>query len=394
MKKNVIMFYHGGSKNHGCEAIIRATAKIFGKKMITYAMYPEEDRHYKLDEVVDLRHDREDVLKKPSIRYYVSAVGLKLFHRTLLNTYFRWYGFFKKVEKGNVYLSTGGDNYCYTELEKLADYNYLIKCKGGKTVLWGCSIEPDKIKEKVIRDLKRYDLIVAREPLTVAALRTAGIVKNVVQFPDPAFQLDKVELPLPEGFEEGNTVGINMSPLIMTCESNRGIVLKNYLCLMKYILNETDMSIALIPHVVKDGSNDLECMKAIKKEFENEKRVILFGDYKCEEIKGIISKCRFFVGARTHATIAAYSTCVPTLVVGYSVKAKGIAKDIFGTYENYVLPVQGLIQENNLRDGFVWLMSEEGRIKKYLEERMPEYCDKVMGAVEVVNELARKQMWI
>ncbi|MFR4670990.1 MAG: hypothetical protein ACLT69_14285 [Intestinibacter bartlettii] len=56
-------------------------------------------------------------------------------------------------------------------------------------------------------------------------------------------------------------------------------------------------------------------------------------------IKGYISRCRLY-RARTHATIAAYSTCVPTLVIGYSVKAKGIAKDIFGTYENYVLPVQ------------------------------------------------------
>ena len=57
-----------------------------------------------------------------------------------------------------------------------------------------------------------------------------------------------------------------------------------------------------------------------------------------------------FIGARTHSTIAAYSSGVPTLVVGYSVKAKGIAKDLFGTEENYVLPVQALKEENNLKD--------------------------------------------
>ena len=48
-------------------------------------------------------------------------------------------------------------------------------------------------------------------------------------------------------------------------------------------------------------------------------------DDNCMVIKGYISRCELFIGARTHATIAAYSTGVPTLVLGYSVKARGIA---------------------------------------------------------------------
>ncbi len=51
---------------------------------------------------------------------------------------------------------------------------------------------------------------------------------------------------------------------------------------------------------------------------------------------------------RTHATIAAYSTGVPTLVVGYSVKARGIARDLFGTEDGYVLPVQQLKESDEL----------------------------------------------
>ena len=65
-------------------------------------------------------------------------------------------------------------------------------------------------------------------------------------------------------------------------------------------------------------------------------------DSPAEVLKGYISRCSFFVGARTHSTIAAYSTGVPTLVIGYSVKSRGIATDLFGTYDNYVLPVQEL----------------------------------------------------
>ena len=387
MKHRIVLYYHGGSRNHGCEAIIRATAKIFNERLLTYAMYPNEDKEYQLDRVVELLYDKEDQIKKTSIKYYLSAIDQKVFHKTVTNTYFRWNTFFKNVKRGNVYLSTGGDNYCYTELDKLSDYNYLIKKKGGKTVLWGCSIEPDNIKGNVIQDLKRYDLIVAREPITVAALYSAGIKDNVVQFPDPAFQLNKINLPLPEGFLEGNMVGINLSPLIMSCEKEEGITLKNYLFLIDYILTETNMGIALIPHVVKGGSNDLEILAQIKDQYKHENRVILFRDYNCEEIKGFISRCRFFIGARTHSTIAAYSTCVPTLVVGYSVKARGIAKDIFGTYENYVLPVQNLHYEQDLCNKFLWLVKEEKQIKDYLKKKMPEYCASVLSAVKRVNLL-------
>ena len=73
-------------------------------------------------------------------------------------------------------------------------------------------------------------------------------------------------------------------------------------------------------------------------------------DHNAMELKGYIARCRFMVVARTHASIAAYSTQVPTLVVGYSVKARGIAKDIFGTEENYVIPVQSLTKESELTE--------------------------------------------
>ena len=74
------------------------------------------------------------------------------------------------------------------------------------------------------------------------------------------------------------------------------------------------------------------------------------------QLKGYIAKCRFFVGARTHATIAAYSTEVPTLVVGYSIKSRGIAKDIFGSEENYVIPIEQIKEENKLTQAFIWEM--------------------------------------
>ena len=114
-------------------------------------------------------------------------------------------------------------------------------------------------------------------------------------------------------------------------------------------------------------------MKYLYEKYKRTKRIILLEDQNCEKLKGVISKCRFFIGARTHSTIAAYSSFVPTLVVGYSVKAKGIAKDLFGTYENYVIPVQSFEDENRLLNSIKWLMDNEKEIKEYLENYIPVY---------------------
>ena len=60
---------------------------------------------------------------------------------------------------------------------------------------------------------------------------------------DPAFQLDRVDLPLPEGFAPGNTVGINVSPLAAGYGSG-DLVVENYAALVALILNETGMQVA------------------------------------------------------------------------------------------------------------------------------------------------------
>ena len=116
--------------------------------------------------------------------------------------------------------------------------------------------------------------------------------------------------------------------------------------------------------------------------------MIEIGDASASELKGYISRCRLFIGARTHATIAAYSSCVPTLVVGYSVKAKGIAKDLFGTEEEYVSSGTGIAEPEDLIEGFEWLLSNEKEQKNKLESIMPSYREKAAQAKELLKKLA------
>lgn len=58
------------------------------------------------------------------------------------------------------------------------------------------------------------------------------------------------------------------------------------------------------------------------------------------QLKYLISQCEVQICCRTHASIAGYSTGVPTLVAGYSIKAQGIAADL--GMEEWVLSGQEL----------------------------------------------------
>ena len=191
---------------------------------------------------------------------------------------------------------------------------------------------------------------------------------------------------LPSNFIENNTVGINVSPLVMEREQEDNVLLDNYRNLIAYILNKTDYAVALIPHVIWSGNDDRSILNKLYDEFKKSERIVVIQDCNCMQLKGYIAKCRFFVGARTHATIAAYSTEVPTLVVGYSIKSRGIAKDIFGREENYVIPIEQIKEENKLTQAFIWLQENENHIKEHLKKRMPQYIKDAENVKEKIKE--------
>ena len=235
--------------------------------------------------------------------------------------------------------------------------------------------------------MKRYALITPRESITTQALREAGVTENVRQYPDPAFSLQPESWELPENFLPGKTIGINISPMIVRNEKVAGITLQNYKELMQHILETTDYAIALIPHVMWNYNDDRLTLAELYEDYQENDRVMLFPDMSAGRLKYMISKCKAFIGARTHATIAAYSSCVPTLVVGYSVKARGIARDLFGTEENYVLPVQSLSKPGELLAAYDWLMGQQEAIRERLEQIMPEYCAQSAQAGEELRRL-------
>lgn len=379
--KRIFLYAHGGSGNHGCEAIVRSTINLLGQEGVTLiSSRPEEDTYYGIDKLCNIIKDRSSKLNKKSLAFIKAYLSLKL-KGDYIPMDKLWYAeSFSNIKKGDIALSIGGDNYCYADVKKYVMLHDMLKDRGAQTVLWGCSVEPDVIANpEIAADLARYDLITARETISYEALKKVN--PNTVLVADPAFTMNPEETELPKGFAVGNTVGINLSPMAIERETSKGIAYENFKNLIKHILDNTDMQVALIPHVIWEEGDDRIPLSRLYEEFKETGRVVIVEDHNSCQLKYIISKCRFFVGARTHSTIAAYSNFVPTLVLGYSVKARGIAEDIFGTHENYVVPVQHLKNENDITNAFSYICNNEKQIKDKLMYYTTEWKQKTYNAL-------------
>lgn len=381
---NISFYGNGSAGNHGCEAIVRGTATLLGNH--TYRILsekPKDDQEYGLTIIGEVVSARQPVRR--NFGFLIAYAKMKLTGNFVdMDGLAYLPGIREQKGKADVALSVGGDNYCY---EGTGIYPYLNRAyhaQGIKTVLWGCSVEPEVVERpEIAKDMAQYDLVVARESITYNALR--AVQPNTVLAPDPAFFMEPECCDLDHRFQKGNVIGINISPKIVSSETVSGMAYENYRQLVWYLLNHTDAYIALIPHVVWESNDDRTVLYKLYEDFGRDERLILVDDHTAPQLKFIISRCSFFVGARTHATIAAYSSTVPTLVIGYSVKARGIARDLFGTEDGYVLPVQSLTAEDQLTKAFCKLYSEKARMRKMIKNRLPEY----LAAAQDLREMLR-----
>lgn len=385
---NIVLFAHDDSGNHGCEALARSSIGILKKtfegcdvQLVTDSR--KVDRYY-MGDICKYTEIKPD---KCSLDFLSAYLDYKIHGNSVALDTYPYRSVARRFSGDGLALSIGGDNYCYGYTAYYAELNRLFREAGRKTVLWGCSINEEAFREKgLLEDLKGYSLITVRETLTYDLLKSYGL-DNVELYPDPAFIMSSDESKVPSLMKEGRWIGVNISPMIQENEKVTGITINNYRRLCSDILGETDYNIVLIPHVVWKQSDDRLPLKQLFDEFSGSGRIIMVEDCNAEQLKGVVSRCRFLITARTHASIAGYSTCVPTLVIGYSVKAKGIAKDIFGSFEDYVLPVQELKVESDLMERFRWLMEHEMEVRNHLESFMPGYIAKAWEAGNALKKI-------
>ena len=301
------------------------------------------------------------------------------------------YRFIRYAKKSDLVFIVGADNYdkSYNSYNYMEETNrYVPRLGANKFVMYNCSVSDEDINDAVIKDWKRFKIFTARDSISYQNMINKLPTKDIRFYSDVAFTMEPESISLPDGWVNGNMVGVNVSNLV--ADGRYGVseeqVLTSYRRMIDYIVRETNMNVCFIPHVKNDA--DLSELRQLYNSIEDKNRAIIINheNYNAAQKKYLISQCRFFVGSRTHATIAAYSSLVPTLAVGYSIKSIGIAKDVLGTDKGYVIPVSDLCDEIKLMNAFVDLVNSEDIIRAKLRETIPAYIKKAEGVQELMKE--------
>jgi colanic acid/amylovoran biosynthesis protein len=189
-----------------------------------------------------------------------------------------------------------------------------------------------------------------RESLgAIASLLDGRKMRAVPSFsPDVAFLLDpippKVSRTRPVPIEDlGRTelIGFNVSGLLWNggyTRSNMFGLRDEYRSvarsLAEALLDLPGTSLLLVPHVFVppgDVESDADAASALLDSLPPASRgraAVLEGEYDQSEIKHVIGRCRFFIGSRMHACIAAASQEIPVVPLAYSDKFRGVFESL------------------------------------------------------------------
>lgn len=404
-----ILAGNGPYTNRGCEAIVRGTTKILREHFedprflcVTFfqndAQFEEQCRNEydaSITHVNCLKLNKKVVISHFWKPEYISYVYSHFFNRDKIK-YTTYQKMLPHLKDASAVLSVGGDNYSldYGVPTRFTDLDDLVIKNGKPIFIWGASVGPFSAMPDYERymssHLKEVTGIYARESATIDYLRSIGVNENVSAVADPAFLMDAVE---PSGIEDDlpiddDSLGINLSPLMAKYvtggdqEAWKRVAAK----IVEKIAKETELPIYLIPHVANIWSNDYDFMSTVLSHVggRTENISLVSPHYNAEETKYIISQMSLFAGARTHSTIAALSSCVPTLSFAYSIKAKGINRDIFG-HEDYVLSPQNL-NADTAGQMITSMIDNKCQIKKELEQVIPSVQESAMKAGQNLRE--------
>lgn len=199
--------------------------------------------------------------------------------------------------------------------------------------------ENDTISKKAVQSLEYARMVMARDNQSLKFVKELAPTSFAKEYIDVAFFLpfstitqtkDKVH------------VGLNISALLWNGGYNKDnqFGLKcDYKHLIhsviEYFLKMPEVIVHLVPHVVEPDpgiENDYEVSYNLWKEYNSDQIRIAPFALSPIDIKSYIAGLDFMMGARMHATIAAFSSGVPVVPMAYSRKFNGLFEDTLGYY--------------------------------------------------------------
>jgi colanic acid/amylovoran biosynthesis protein len=297
-------------------------------------------------------------------------------------------------------LQIGGDNYTLDygrprEFMRLDEY---LRQRDVPVVLWGASVGPFEadpaFAPAMFDHLRAFKAILVRESDSYQYLTENGVTTNLHRTSDPAFLMEAVKPPATKLVCQvaPGVIGLNLSPMMAkyVTGGDLGAWVKVGAEIVRSIVRHTQRDVLLIPHVTWASSDDVAFLRNVATAWAEAPvgRVsFLGGNLSAAETKWVISRCAAFAGARTHSTIAAISSAVPTLSLAYSRKARGLNQDIFGTQDYCLQPAE--ISPEAVAERLVDLLDKHDAVSNHLAQSLPQFRAGALGGGRILRHLIK-----
>jgi colanic acid/amylovoran biosynthesis protein len=401
---SVLLVGNGPYLNRGCEAIVRGTAVVlraaFGEDVrivhaSTSTAVPPEQVERQNREETDPAISHISIPQNPR-RGSRAWLTWQVHRRTRLDVPGPYRALDGPLSEASVMLQVGGDNYSldYGFPWPLMELDRHAKRRGVPVVLWGASVGPFDARPDVAGEMHRHltelSAITAREDRSVSYLERHGAGARSHRVSDPAFLMEPEE-PGAVGVDPDGAVGLNFSPLMARWATGGDLGAWAERCteIVAAVAGATGRRILLVPHVTAPHDDDLELLRDVRSRAAGRGVEVecLDGGLRAAQIKAVIGRLACFAGARTHSTIAAMSTGVPTVSFGYSVKAAGINEDVYGHADLCLEP--GELEPSVAADRIARALAGGDSLRRRLEERLPDVRRRAMAGAEVLRHVAR-----
>jgi len=408
---NILIVGHDTFHNKGCQALIYTTTEMLKRtfpeaSFTVFSWEPQYDEQHFANDSIECRfiqHRFQTGEFSPRNRFWFFLnhyLGLTTDRIVWVKP-----SFYEAIKTCDLVVVSGGDILGDYGDEAVKHYFFPIAvgiALRKPVFVFAQSISPYK-NNQMLKFAKYYlnkvSLITVRERISYEYLQSIGIKAPFYLTADPAFTLKPCtkerlkEIWQAEHLPDGQRplIGISVSQTVTKwSESSHDDFLKIMAEVCDTMINNHEAKVIFIPHVSypNDPANDDRLVGTAIRDLmlNREDAFAIDGDYSCAELKAFIGRCALFIGARTHATIAATSMLVPTIALAYSTKAFGIMEDVLDR-EKCVCDIRSFDRDELLSKG-EYLLENSNKVAKKMGERL----EKIRKRSMLNGELAKKIM--
>ena len=330
--------------NKGCAALCMTSLYLFDRilseKNISYEFYlTDSGSRYKQQEqivVIGGRTIKYKVLKYPYSAKWPEFLKILLKPRDLKESIcvFRSADYILDIGQGDSF----ADIYGKSRFLWIDRVHQVARFFGKKYALLPQTIGPftnATIEKKAMKSIANAAMVMVRDKMSYDyVVQKVPSQKNVHEYIDVAFFLPYKKKEFSRNYIH---VGLNISALLWnggyTGDNQFGLKCdyqETIRSIIDYFLSLPNVMLHLVPHVVeqeRNVENDYAVSFDLCEEYNHDRMVLAPFFLSPVDAKSYIAGLDFFMGARMHATIAAFSSGVPVVPMAYSRKFNGLFID-------------------------------------------------------------------